>query len=205
MNDNELGEKVKELRIRIGLSQEELAERSQLSLRTVQRIENGETTPRGDTLIRLSIALKVDTEELTDPNLTEEPKGERSFLAILNLSALSFIIFPLLGIIVPLILWILKRDEIEGVDETGKKILNFQISWSIIRFIIIGTLIQKFMFQVPAPSYFISSPPQSNVFSNGVIIFFCAVAFNAIMIIYNLLRALNDKPVIYQPAFRLLK
>ncbi|SDG68983.1 helix-turn-helix domain-containing protein [Mucilaginibacter sp. P25] len=38
------GKKIKELRNRKGLSQEELAEQAQLSLRTVQRIENDEQT-----------------------------------------------------------------------------------------------------------------------------------------------------------------
>lgn len=205
MKNQELGEKIKALRLRNGLSQEELAERAQLSLRTIQRIESGETAPRGDTLIRLAAALKVDTEALTDTTFNEVEAEDRRFLAMLNLSALSFIIFPLLGIIVPLILWILKRDEIEGVDETGKKILNFQVSWSIIRSIMIATLFRKFMFQVTVIPLFTTTPPQSNFFENSVIILICAYAFNAFMIIYNVIRALNDQPVVYQPAFRLLK
>jgi transcriptional regulator with XRE-family HTH domain len=47
--------KVKDLRTKQGLSQEELAEKTGLSLRTIQRIENGESIPRGDTLKRLSV------------------------------------------------------------------------------------------------------------------------------------------------------
>ena len=45
-----LGKRLKELRNRKGLSQEQLAEDSCLSLRTIQRIEKNETVPRGDTL-----------------------------------------------------------------------------------------------------------------------------------------------------------
>lgn len=41
MKNKILAKKVKELRKRKGYSQEELAEKSGLSLRTVQRIENG--------------------------------------------------------------------------------------------------------------------------------------------------------------------
>jgi len=59
MKSTALANKVKELRTSKGLSQEELAVRSQLSLRTVQRIEGNETEPRGDTLKRLSTALSV--------------------------------------------------------------------------------------------------------------------------------------------------
>ena len=54
--------KIKDLRKRRGLSQEELAEKSGLSLRTIQRIENGETDPRGDSLRRLAAALETSPD-----------------------------------------------------------------------------------------------------------------------------------------------
>jgi transcriptional regulator with XRE-family HTH domain len=57
MTDNESAKRIKELRIRKGLSQEKLAELSGLSIRTIQRIENAETEARGDSLIRLSKSL----------------------------------------------------------------------------------------------------------------------------------------------------
>ena len=50
MKNLELSKKIKELRTRKGLSQEELSEEAGLSLRTIQRIENGETEPRSDSL-----------------------------------------------------------------------------------------------------------------------------------------------------------
>lgn len=43
MKNKELAQKIKSLRNRKGFSQEELAEKTGLSLRTIQRIENGET------------------------------------------------------------------------------------------------------------------------------------------------------------------
>lgn len=46
-------ERVKELRVTKGISQQELAEKSGLSIRTIQRIENNETAPHGDTLRRI--------------------------------------------------------------------------------------------------------------------------------------------------------
>lgn len=45
MKNTELAQKIKELRTRKGLSQEKLAETAQINLRTVQRIEAGETEP----------------------------------------------------------------------------------------------------------------------------------------------------------------
>ena len=66
MKNSKLSERVTELRNRKGFSQEVLAEDSGLSLRTIQRIENGETTPRGDTLQRIAKGLGVTSEELID-------------------------------------------------------------------------------------------------------------------------------------------
>ena len=49
-----LSDKVKALRNEHGFSQEELAKQTQLSLRTIQRIEQNETGARGDTIKRLA-------------------------------------------------------------------------------------------------------------------------------------------------------
>jgi len=69
MEQKETGIIIKELRLRSGLSQEKLAEVSGLSLRSIQRIENNNTIPRGDSLKRIAEALKVSIEELTGPLL----------------------------------------------------------------------------------------------------------------------------------------
>lgn len=53
---------------------------------------------------------------------------------VLNLSALSFLLFPLLGIILPLVLWIAKKDHVKKADETGRALLNFQLTWSLFLF-----------------------------------------------------------------------
>ena len=129
-NDN-LSKKIKELRTRQGFSQETLAYETNLGLRTIQRIENGESEPRGDTLKKISMVLKTSPDELLDWSEQEDP----GFLFLLVLSPLSFLIFPLLGIITPLVLWISKRNKIKGVDSIGKKVLNFQITWSVLIFL----------------------------------------------------------------------
>ncbi|HYQ56702.1 MAG TPA: helix-turn-helix transcriptional regulator, partial [Draconibacterium sp.] len=66
MNNQNLAIKIKDLRNRKGLSQEQLSEESKLSLRTIQRIEKGESIPRGDTLMRLTQALGITPDELLD-------------------------------------------------------------------------------------------------------------------------------------------
>lgn len=130
MKNKNLAKKVKELRKRKGLSQEDLAENSGLSLRTIQRIENGETEPTGETLKRISNALNVNAEDLIDWSIIED----NGFLKAMNLSALTFLLFPLLGFLVPLIMWISKKDKVKNINTIGKNIINFEITWSLVLF-----------------------------------------------------------------------
>ena len=72
MTYKKLAKGVKELRKRKGLSQEDLAKNSGLSLRTIQRVENGETEPSGETLRRISAVLDVTTNKLMDWDTNQE-------------------------------------------------------------------------------------------------------------------------------------
>jgi transcriptional regulator with XRE-family HTH domain len=57
MKQPELGKKISELRKAKGLTQEELVEKCNLNVRTIQRIEAGEVTPRTFTIKALFEAL----------------------------------------------------------------------------------------------------------------------------------------------------
>ncbi|MFS4482468.1 helix-turn-helix domain-containing protein [Hyunsoonleella sp. 2307UL5-6] len=59
----EIGKRIKEIRLKKGLSQEELAEASKVNLRTIQRIENNETKPREKTLQLIFNALEIEIIE----------------------------------------------------------------------------------------------------------------------------------------------
>ncbi|WBL21050.1 helix-turn-helix domain-containing protein [Zunongwangia sp. HRR-M8] len=180
MKNSKLSERVTELRNRKGFSQEVLAEESGLSLRTIQRIENGETAPRGDTLQRIAKGLGVTSEDLIDWKLQKND----SYLAILNASALTFIFFPLLGILIPMLMWISKRKEIANVEKMGKLVLNFQISWFITYcvFFLIGVMSKIMHYS----------------FANKALIFIGVLyVFNAILILFNVKRAKNGKNVNY--------
>lgn len=182
MNKNLLGSRIKELRKQKGMSQEFLAEESGLSLRTIQRVENGETQPTGDSIKRLSNALNATPNELMDWQITEDSKA----LLRLNLSQLSFIIFPFLGILIPLIIWISKKDKIKDMDRVGKSILNFQLSWTLLLFVMIIGL-------------FIFSKLELSIGSfAGLIITISAMYFlNFIIVISNSFRYHNGKSIKY--------
>ena len=63
MNQPELGKKIAELRKAKGFTQEELVEKCNLSVRTLQRIESGEVAPRSYTLKLIFTALDSDIHE----------------------------------------------------------------------------------------------------------------------------------------------
>ena len=59
----ELGERLKELRTSMNCSQKELSEKTGLTLRTIQRIENNEVKPSLYSLKVIGEALKTDLSE----------------------------------------------------------------------------------------------------------------------------------------------
>ncbi len=80
-----VNKKVKELRKKKGLSQENLATKSGLSLRTIQRVEKAENHPTGETLNRICSALDISIEELTDNETAKKTiKGKKEYLHIFD-------------------------------------------------------------------------------------------------------------------------
>ena len=122
-----IGAKILEIRKRKGLTQEKLSDLSKINLRTLQRIEKGTSEPRRDTLNNLCQVLEVNMEDILDYGKTED----LMFLKYFHLSVLACLFFPLGSVILPLILWLTKRDKVTGLNKQGINVLNFQILWSI--------------------------------------------------------------------------
>ncbi|MAP55807.1 helix-turn-helix transcriptional regulator [Altibacter sp.] len=72
MKQPELGQKILELRRQKGLTQEELVELCNINVRTIQRIEAGEVTPRSFTLKTILNALGENLEHLQEHTSNEE-------------------------------------------------------------------------------------------------------------------------------------
>ena len=79
------------------------------------------------------------TEKRKNP--TNDVKGNQwSVLCHLaGFTGFTGFIFPFGNIIVPLVIWLLKRYEYKGVDYNGKEVLNFQLTMSI--YYLIGMLL----------------------------------------------------------------
>jgi len=77
MKQPDLGKKISELRKAKGLTQEELVEKCNISVRTIQRIETGDVTPRMYTLKTILAALDHDLDAISDGTEFTEPLTNR--------------------------------------------------------------------------------------------------------------------------------
>jgi transcriptional regulator with XRE-family HTH domain len=132
--------RLKLLREQQNLTQEELSEKSTISVRTIQRIESGKE-PKGFTLRVLAKALEVKecelaTKQTKDDHIVveeNEPLKESisinySYLKLINLSSIAFIIIPPLNILVPLILMLVMKQK----NTLTKQLISVQILWTIV-------------------------------------------------------------------------
>ena len=55
-------------------------------------------------------------------------RDDRQSLMLTHLSQLLDLITGFGGFLVPLVVWLTKKDEIDGMDVHGKSIINFQLS-----------------------------------------------------------------------------
>jgi len=111
---------LQQLREEKNLTQSELAEKSGLSLRTIQRIEAG-NIPKGFTLKTLANIFETEPEKLVPSK--EIVDLDRAKL--INLSSLIGLIIPFGGVLFPLILTFKTKDSKN--KELGKSIVSVQI------------------------------------------------------------------------------
>ncbi len=176
-----IGLEIKKLRLEKGMTQEELADKTNLSVRTIQRIENGDVDPRAYTLQTIAAALEVEFEVLNnvrDEELDPVIAQQRDFwLPMLHLSGLFVFLFP------PIIIWLLKKDTIEEIRDHGVDVINFQLSMWVI-------LIPCGIF-----AFLIITIP---------IIIFVGI-YSLIIILINTIRVANKQPYKYPTFVKILK
>jgi len=158
MDCRNAGDKIRKMRINAGFSQNELAERTQLSLRTIQRIENSETAPRGYSLKRISEVLGIKVEELiageetaekkTVPNPGYVPKDKWVSLA-LRISPLSYLINPILSVLSPIIICKLIEAKLPGAKRQGRKVIEVQLIWLVMIGLMYGYIVGAKFFHWP--------------------------------------------------------
>ena len=98
MKQPELGKKIVELRTAKGLTQEELVELCNISIRTIQRIENGEVAPRSFTVKTILAALDYDLNKIAESESLKPKSWVERLLNDLN-SDLCMICSPRINVI----------------------------------------------------------------------------------------------------------
>ncbi len=63
-----------------------------------------------------------------DPNVS---KDERTWGMLCHLAAFSGFVIPLGNVLGPLVIWLIKKDEMPFVNDQGKESLNFQLTMMI--------------------------------------------------------------------------
>ena len=66
---------------------------------------------------------------------------------ILHLSVFAGYVIPLAGVIAPIVIWQVKKDQLERIDEHGKNVANFMISYFI--YGVIGVLLCFVLIGIP--------------------------------------------------------
>jgi transcriptional regulator with XRE-family HTH domain len=147
------------------LSQQELADESGVSIKTIQRIERNLSMGSPYIIKSLCNALKIDLTELDIAKSSQEIREYDNYkdetvqdyediteanvvrdkLKRLNLSAIAVIFFPFLNLIIPTILyWYYKKTLQRNAD--ALKILTFQVLWTLLTFFIV--FVVKAVFQI---------------------------------------------------------
>jgi uncharacterized Tic20 family protein len=73
------------------------------------------------------------------PTMSLETQDERQMGMFLHLSQLANVVIPMAGIIIPIVLWQTKKDEMPALDAHGKMVTNWIIS-SFIYIVVSGIL-----------------------------------------------------------------
>ena len=87
------------------------------------------------------------TEEKPVSKQTPANKDENMWAMFCHLSALVGFVIPFGNIIAPLVIWTLKKDESEHVNDQGKEAINFQISITV--YILISVLLIFVVIGIP--------------------------------------------------------
>ena len=103
------------------MTQEELALKTNINIRTIQRIENDEVTARAYSLRVIAEVLDVDLAALQPDELQVHPddieQQNKTMLVLLHLSGL--LLLP------ALMIWLFEKGTTKGVREHGIDVINF--------------------------------------------------------------------------------
>lgn len=80
----------------------------------------------------------AETEAGVDYEVTSD---DRTWGILVHASALAGLVVPFGNILAPLVIWLVKREESQFVDENGTEVLNFQITWTVLLVVVALTIL----------------------------------------------------------------
>ncbi len=189
----ELYQKIVTSRKQKGLTQEQLADLANVTVRTIQRIENGGSTPRAYTLKTIATVLGLNFEELVADNGATEtlinsesnpviPNYEDSkhFLKVLCLSCFSYLVVPFIHFLIPTHLLKKSTETNPAIIAFAKKMIRIQLYWKVAFWLLLLTTLA---YNLTMAAYF-----QKSYLLNYLVPFFAMYFINAIIISINLVR-----------------
>lgn len=179
--DMKAGQYIRERRVLKGWTQEDLATKTGITARTIQRIETGEVEPRAYSLRSIAAALEIEYQELIDCDKIDlqsvDTSKEKFWLPLLHLSGLFILFLP------PLLIWYWKKNDMKEVNRHGIDVLNFQLNMLM------------FLFPLGILAVLLITIP-----------FIVLIAiYSSVIIVVNALRVANNQPYKYPIVFRILK
>lgn len=185
MENNSLAKNLTYQRKLKGYSQEDLSEKTNVAVRTIQRIEKGDTNPHLQTIKLLAAALEIEVEDLLE---LENPKTEnlqKKWLLLLHGTPILGLVLPLCNILFPLFLWIHKREDNPIYEVHGRAVINFQITMTFLFILSFIALI--------------------TIEGLGFFFFVAVIPFTIIVTMFNIVLAINSQKCYYPLAIPFLK
>lgn len=167
-----------------GYTQEELSERTQVTVRTIQRIEKGDVNPHLQTIKLLATAMDLEVEDLLPLENPKEEEIQKKWLLLMHSTPFLGFIIPLANILIPLFLWIHKREDNSIYNIHGSKIINFQISMSLL--------------------YILSFVALLTIEKWGFFLFIAVIPFSIIVMLGNIIKVVNTHKCFYPLAIPFL-
>ncbi|MDZ7755027.1 serine hydrolase [Rhodohalobacter sp.] len=168
-----------------GYTQEELAGKTSVTVRTIQRIEKGDVNPHLQTVKLLAAALEIEVDDLLNLENPKEEAIQNKWLLLLHGTPLLGFGIPLFNILIPLFIWIHKREDNPLYERHGRTVVNFQITMTLL-------FALSFIGLVTIQGY-------------GFFLFISIIPFVVIVILGNIISVLNTQKCYYPLAIPFLR
>ncbi len=190
----ELSRKIVAARKKKGFTQEQLADLTNITVRTIQRIESGESIPRSYTLKAIASTLDIpfDTLITTEPEPAKEtdtakvpagPSAEengRHFLQMLCLSCFTYLVIPFVHFLVPGYLLKKSNEQNPKIVAFARRVVRIQLYWKSALWLI---MLLTLGYNIIVAIYF-----ERAWLLNYLLPFFIMYLLNALIITNSLLR-----------------